>query len=55
MMVVADRGVEDFVEVVSLELQDDFIEHDLILFVDLEILLDQEAVLLLLEDDIDLK
>ena len=58
MMIIADGGVKDIIEIFSFEFEDDLIEHDFVLFVDLQILSDKDwrisTVLLLFEHDIDL-
>ena len=48
MMMVTDRGVKDIIEVFSFEFEDDLIEHDLILFIDLYILGNQNWVTIVL-------
>ncbi len=57
-MIVADRGVKYIIEIFSFEFEDDLIEHDFVLFVNLQILSDKDwrisTVLLLFEHDIDL-
>lgn len=58
MMIVADRCIKDIVEIFSFEFEDDLIEHDFVLFVDLQIFSDKNwrvsTVLLLFEHNIDL-
>ena len=58
MMIVADGGVKDVIEIFSFQFEDDLIEHDFVLLIDMQVLSNKDwrvsTVLILFEHDIDL-